>query len=103
MRSLLRRSLNKLLGRLFGLKLYSIRAHGREDVSDIQKTGKEISTIFDIGANEGQSAVKFREAFPLATIHCFEPASVQYGNLVRRLSWDKRVRCHRVAVGSAPG
>ena len=103
MRSALRRWLNGVFGGLFGLKLYSVRAHGRDDVSDIQKTGKEISTIFDIGSHEGQSAVKFREAFPLATIHCFEPASIQYGNLIRRLSCDKRVTCYRVAVGSVPG
>ena len=69
---------------MLGLKLCSILVHGQEAVSDIQKTGKKISTIFDVGAHEGQSALKFREAFPLATIHCFEPVSVQYEKLATR-------------------
>ncbi len=51
--------INKILESLFGAKIYSIHAHGREDWFDIKKTGKTILTLFDVGANIGQSAEKF--------------------------------------------
>src|SRR5688572_25354592 len=103
LRARMRKSVNALLGRLFDLKVYSLRAHGREDVADIQKTGKPVGTILDVGANEGQSAMKFREAFPEARIFCFEPASLQFGRLVQALSGDSRISCHHVALGDASG
>jgi len=34
---------------------------------------EHLKTIFDVGANEGQSARKFLEHYPSATIRCFEP------------------------------
>jgi FkbM family methyltransferase len=35
--------------------------------------GKSIDMIFDIGANVGQSAIRFGRAFPSAQVHAFEP------------------------------
>ncbi|WP_176500822.1 FkbM family methyltransferase [Sphingomonas sp. HMP9] len=55
-------------------------------------------TIFDVGANIGQSAVKFRRRFPEAQIHCFEP-SASNADRIRTRS-IKNVEVHQVALGS---
>lgn len=35
--------------------------------------GENVKTIFDVGANRGETALKYINIFPLATIHAFEP------------------------------
>jgi FkbM family methyltransferase len=57
-----------------------------------------IHTIADIGANIGQSAVSFRQRFPTAEIHCFEPVVESYEKgmaATRRLA---KIAWHPVAV-----
>jgi FkbM family methyltransferase len=55
--------------------------------------------IFDVGANVGQSAAKFRRRFAGADIHCFEPSAQSVARIqARRL---KRVQVHQIALGSA--
>jgi FkbM family methyltransferase len=55
----------------------------------------ESRTVFDIGANVGQSARSFRALWPEATIHCFEPdprnlqelqESADHGMVVNRVA-----------------
>jgi FkbM family methyltransferase len=56
-------------------------------------------TIFDIGANIGQSAHAFRSQFPEAAIYSFEPFRSSYAALqqnTRALS----VSCHQLALGA---
>ena len=98
-----RQLFKRQIERLFHVKLYGTRVHGREDCADIAGCGAPITTILDVGANVGQSARKFREAFPESTIHCFEPVSHVFDELVANLSQDHRVTCHRTALGSAAG
>ncbi len=43
-------------------------------------------TIFDIGANVGQSAKEYRRLFPAAQIYCFEPVPSAYHTLA---TWAK--------------
>jgi len=62
-----------------------------------------MTMILDVGANVGQSARKFREAFPEATIHCFEPVRRVFDELVAHLRQDSRTVCHRIAMGSQAG
>jgi len=42
---------------------------------DLTKAGIDPKTIFDVGANIGQSYIRFRRDFPDARIICFEPVS----------------------------
>jgi FkbM family methyltransferase len=55
--------------------------------------------IFDVGANIGQSAVKFRRRFRSARIHCFEP-SADSAHRIRARGLNG-VEVHEIALGSA--
>jgi len=99
-RRLFRDALNRILERVAGLRLYSVRAHGREDWFDVKKSGCRIETVFDVGANIGQSAHKFRSAFPGARIYCFEPVSTLFKELRRSVADDAQVECVKSALGS---
>lgn len=62
-----------------------------------------IDTVFDVGANVGQSARRYREWFPRAKLLCFEPASGTFERLQRGLGNEPNVRCFRLALGAARG
>ena len=57
---------------LLGLQITRVSQHGHFDCSDIKRSGCRISFVFDVGANVGQSALKFEVAFPKARIYCFD-------------------------------
>lgn len=99
----IKKPINKALEKTMGIRLYSVRAHGREDWYDIQKSGCRIETIFDVGANVGQSAHKFRGAFPKASIFCFEPVQSQFQELQNSVASDPHIKCFQLALGSTPG
>lgn len=60
-----------------------------------------VQTIFDVGANVGQSASRFQAAFPAAAIHCFEPVQASYELGRAATAGHPSVTWHRVAVGAA--
>ena len=62
-----------------------------------------ISTIFDVGANVGQSYRTFRRHFPTSYIHCFEPVRSTFDLLQRAVAGDINVRAEQLAFGAAPG
>lgn len=57
-----------------------------------------IATVFDVGANVGQSARRYAEEFPAAIIHSFEPVAGTFAQLAS--SVPGRVRCHQIALGA---
>ncbi len=99
--SYLKRNLKRQIEKCLDVKIYSNHAHGREDWFDINKTGCEVMTIFDVGANMGQSVVKFRRAFPDSRIFCFEPVENVFDNLAENMKGDERVSLHRIALGDS--
>lgn len=101
-KSLIKRVVNGMLSPL-GLRVYSTRAHGREDMQDILRTGKPVHTVVDAGANVGQSVQKFRQAFPQAMIYAFEPVSSVYAKLLENAGHLKQVQCLQSALGSEVG
>ena len=62
--------------------------------------------IFDVGANIGDTVLKYRKLFPLSRIHAFEPYGPTFAKLSSRVNQDEKVKLHPVAVsecnGSAP-
>ncbi|MEO6784958.1 MAG: FkbM family methyltransferase, partial [Chthoniobacteraceae bacterium] len=62
-----------------------------------------IRAVIDCGANEGQAAIAFRELFPEAHIHSFEPLAEPAARLKERFSGDQRFWLHPVACGSTAG
>jgi FkbM family methyltransferase len=62
-----------------------------------------IATIFDIGANNGSSALEFAARFPTARIFSFEPHPTTYAQLTAVTSGNPRIHITNSAVGATPG
>jgi len=59
--------------------------------------------IFDVGANKGQTATKFRSLFPSASIYCFEPFPEALAMLRNTHLHDPRVHVVPSAVADRQG
>ena len=86
--------------------------YDEQDIKDWQKAyyteeGKkfywlkeyDFRVIIDIGANEGQFAMKIRTVFPNATIHCFEPLKDAFDKLKLNFEEDKNFFAHNFGLG----
>jgi FkbM family methyltransferase len=62
-----------------------------------------VEVVFDVGANVGQTTRRFRELFPEATIHCFEPVDECFVELTRVYGSCESVKLHKKAVADTPG
>lgn len=60
-------------------------------------------TIFDVGANKGQTARKYRTMFPDADIYCFEPFPDSINNLLKQFTDDKNIHIVPKAIGKENG
>src|SRR5215468_10193120 len=63
----------------------------------------EMVTIFDVGANVGQSCSQYIGNFPQADIYCFEPVSTTFSILEKKLRKYKNVRAFQLALGADRG
>jgi len=63
----------------------------------------KINTIFDVGANVGQTAIQCAKDFPNAKIYSFEPISKTYQTLVANTEKYPTVICKNLAFGDNPG
>lgn len=95
--NILRRLVNK-----FGLDV--IRYHKSPKRTCLGLTESNISTIIDVGANEGQFARKVSSFFPEAKLYCFEPLAEPFTQLY---GWaqtqNERVECFQLALGDQDG
>lgn len=64
---------------------------------------QEVRTIFDVGANIGQSALAYRKQFPKASIYSFEPAEATFGELKNNCRADKKMHPFQLAISDAHG
>jgi FkbM family methyltransferase len=97
-----RRWANRFLGR-FG---YEIGKLERRDLFyDIRRflPRRDDLMIFDVGANLGQTARKFKKAFRKGTVHSFEPSPVVFQELKRNVAGLEKVFTWNMALGSKPG
>jgi FkbM family methyltransferase len=62
-----------------------------------------VETIFDVGANIGQSSELFLKGFPRAQIYAFEPVQQTCRQLEQNMGRHRQVRCFNVALGSYQG
>lgn len=65
--------------------------------------GMAADTIFDLGANTGQTAAHYRRFFPSATIWSFEPFAESFKTLSEAHRHDARVKPHQLAVSDSSG
>ncbi len=59
---------------------------GVNPFTDIRSLVPQPATIFDVGANIGQSAIRFRRLFPSGDIHSFEPSSSTFQLLTKAVA-----------------
>ncbi len=63
----------------------------------------DVQTIFDVGANVGQSAIRYAHRFPAADIYCFEPVGGTFLQLQHNVKGNRRIHCSRLALGAHSG
>jgi FkbM family methyltransferase len=73
-----------------------------EDLKSLDQK-RPFRTIFDIGANEGQTAAHLSELFPAARIYSCEPSSRTFEKMKTRVQGIPNVTPIRTAVGSNEG
>lgn len=96
--------LKSLFEHATGLRVYrGGMPWGIDLANDLRRLGihAKIRTVFDVGANVGQTALRFRKAFPLAKIHSFEPVTRTFNALQENLASVRGVVTHQLAFGSA--
>lgn len=62
-----------------------------------------IKIIFDVGANIGQTAERFRSSFPQAEIFCFEPFRKNFEALKQNLGRQPKIKPFQIALGDFSG
>lgn len=92
----------KVLNR-FGYDLSRLNKVGVDPFADMRRVLPGTRLIFDIGANVGQSARRFRQTFPLAEIHSFEPCQRSFAQLQCATASDQRIKVWNCALGALPG
>lgn len=70
---------------------------------DLLKNCVQPLTIFDLGANEGQTAERYSQMFPTATIYSFEPVPEVFTLLERKFHENPQIIVNQLAVSDAVG
>lgn len=91
--------------KLSGFDLSSLRTQVTDDFVDQKKIlhGRNVITIFDVGANVGQTTKKYRKLFPKATIYGFEPYHHIFHEYAKDFSADKRIKPFNIALSNNNG
>lgn len=76
--------------------------HGINPYCDMKARYPEaFSVVFDVGANDGRSAVQFVKEFIVANVYCFEPVRPTYEELESNFGSHVRVRPFHFAFGAS--
>jgi FkbM family methyltransferase len=96
-------SLNTLKGMVpykLRKRIYDLIPKKKQGVAAVlDHVDRNISTIFDIGANIGDISLYMLRRFPGATVHSFEPCSATYASLLENLriaDYGERAQPHRL-------
>ncbi|HMP83224.1 MAG TPA: FkbM family methyltransferase [Verrucomicrobiota bacterium] len=102
---LLKSKLKTAFERTFGVTVYRTMPRGVDPLHDLALLVPDWSpvTIFDVGANIGQSAMEYAKRFPSARISSFEPAAGTFRQLERNVKAFPNVRCFQVALAAESG
>lgn len=93
----------KTLAKNFGFRIS--RNHFGIDKWDDVRTilGRDPKTIFDVGANVGQTALDLIAHFPSAFVHSFEPTPDTFAKLRQAVQGRSNVMARNLALGSTRG
>src|SRR5687768_9496107 len=94
----IRRVFQKLSG--YYMHKYAYLPIGHDLVTDIRlKIKLTPKTIFDVGANIGQTYESFSVAFPDADIYCFEPINSTFKELEQKVGKFQNAHLYNIALG----
>src|SRR5689334_1525146 len=71
------------------------------DVARFLGSAANIKVVFDVGANEGQTAEHYLRTFPSAQIYSIEPFADAYQSLTKRLGGSQRVKTFQLAFADS--
>jgi FkbM family methyltransferase len=86
-------------------KIKGLVPQGFDLCLDLKKLPKPIQpkVIFDVGANHGQSAIKYSKWFPKSEIHCFEPVPRTMEILKNNTKSFKNIHYHEYGLSNHAG
>lgn len=92
-------------GVMYNMVPYGILKHvpqGFDLFYDLKKIHPDYcpQTVFDVGANVGQTVLKWNKFFPKTTYHCFEPVKSTFEILRQNTSQLSNVVYHNCALGA---
>jgi len=104
-------SINKIL-RKFGFEV-----HGTGYIQSVQKSSfkedafqKQVEllandavTIFDVGANFGDTVLHYHQIYPQASIYAFEPFPATYSAMVEKTKNISKLKTHQLALSDNTG
>jgi FkbM family methyltransferase len=101
----IRRAINRAILNKLGYHLFRSKTRvGQDPFTDMRRfVPSHAPTIFDVGANLGQTACEFRKFFPQGKIHCFEPGRAAFDQLVERTRGTKDLHRWNCALGASAG
>lgn len=90
---------------LTGWSVYAINPRGTRLYRDIREylPELEIQTVFDVGANVGQSAAHYLDVYPSCVVYSFEPVCSTFKKLEARYRAQSRVHCFNLAFSDRSG
>jgi FkbM family methyltransferase len=98
-KSFIKKALFKLGYRLSRISEEPLGHDPLHDMKMLTQAGDH-PTVFDVGANAGQSVTRFRDCFKSPTIHSFEPGSSTFRDLKLKTAGIPRLYLNNVALGS---
>ncbi|MGC1295626.1 MAG: FkbM family methyltransferase, partial [Alloacidobacterium sp.] len=90
-----------------GLVLVSASRFGSYPLMDVKRLAAEwnypVNTIFDVGANEGESTLEALNKFPKARVVSFEPHPTTFATLMAKVGGNPRFKGFNFALGTDVG
>lgn len=101
----LRKSIKRLIKNWLGDDVLDVIPRGGNPFYDIRKSLPEytIESVFDVGANIGQSVKEYKKNSPASVVYCFEPVSNTYSQLQKNIADYKSVQCFQIALSDKEG
>lgn len=94
-----------IVEKVTGTTIYRTLPIGVDNFSDIalRLPNLALNSIFDVGANIGQSAINYHNLFPNSRIYCFEPVKETFKKLEKNLINHTQTTCYNIALGASKG
>jgi len=103
--SSIKKSVARIAENIFNVRIFRVLPRGVDPFYDLERSIPNWypSTIFDVGANEGQSALIYGSRFPQSKIYSFEPAAAIFEQLKNCTQQFSNISCLNLALDESSG